>query len=190
MHQVQAENGQLHDKVSVIDIWALVFPGALMVQVPQVNGVPVKQINTFRFTCLTSYTEQRRQNWKPNTPYNNVSRAYSHQQTLHIRKQGLGLRMLLYWFKLVLIIIIIFMSHKHRIDSEHIFSTSAAMKATVCMPWRCPTRPQSTARPTQHVSMDTSRAKTRTWLPIGVVGENDSWQKEYRTIMHCADTFI
>lgn len=58
------------------------------------------------------------------------------------------------------------------------FLTSAAIKATVCMPWWWPTRPQSTARPPQHNSMDTSRASTRTWLLMGVVGENDSWKKK------------
>lgn len=42
MHQVKAEEGELHNEVSIVDIGAFALPGAFMVQVPQVNGVPAK----------------------------------------------------------------------------------------------------------------------------------------------------
>lgn len=52
------------------------------------------------------------------------------------------------------------------------------MKERVCMPWAAPSRPQTTARPQQPSSRDTSRVRTRTWLFIEVVGEKDSCKGE------------
>lgn len=52
--------------------------------------------------------------------------------------------------------------------------TSAAMKERVCMPCVAPSSPQTTARPQQPSSRDTSRDNTCTWLFKGVVGEKDS----------------
>lgn len=46
------------------------------------------------------------------------------------------------------------------------------------MPWAAPSRPQTTARPQQPSSRDTSRVRTRTWLFIEVVGEKDSCKGE------------
>lgn len=46
MHQVKAKQAQLHDEVRVVNIGALTFPGALMVQVPQVDGVPENNQHT------------------------------------------------------------------------------------------------------------------------------------------------
>ncbi len=56
--------------------------------------------------------------------------------------------------------------------------TSAAIKERVCMPWEAPNRPQTTARPQQSSSRDTSRQSTRTWLFMGVEGEKDSCREE------------
>lgn len=58
--------------------------------------------------------------------------------------------------------------------------TSAAIKERVCMPWDAPKSPQTTARPQQSRSRETSRQSTLTWLLIGVDGEKDSC-KEYNT---------
>lgn len=46
MHQVEAKQAQLHDEVCVVNIGAFTFPGALMVQVPQVDGVPANNQHT------------------------------------------------------------------------------------------------------------------------------------------------
>ncbi len=56
--------------------------------------------------------------------------------------------------------------------------TSAAIKERVCMPWEAPSRPQTTARPQQSSSRETSRQSTRTWLFMGVEGEKDNWRVE------------
>lgn len=55
--------------------------------------------------------------------------------------------------------------------------TSAAIKERVCMPYEAPSSPQTTARPQQANSKETSRQITRTWLFIGVEGEKDSCKK-------------
>lgn len=34
MHQIKAKEGELHNKVSIVDIGAFALPGAFMVQVP------------------------------------------------------------------------------------------------------------------------------------------------------------
>lgn len=39
MHEVQGEHDHLHDEVGVVDVAAFAFPGALVVQIPEVNGV-------------------------------------------------------------------------------------------------------------------------------------------------------
>ena len=40
VYEVQAQQGQLHEEVRVVDVGALVLPDPLVVQVPQVDGVP------------------------------------------------------------------------------------------------------------------------------------------------------
>lgn len=39
--KVQEEHGQLHDEVGVVHVGSFVLPGPRVLQVPQVNGVPV-----------------------------------------------------------------------------------------------------------------------------------------------------
>lgn len=63
------------------------------------------------------------------------------------------------------------------IRNQHVL-TSAAIKERVCKPWEAPSRPHTTARPQQSSSRETSRQSTRTWLFMGVEGENDSWREE------------
>lgn len=39
MHEVQGQHDHLHYEVGVVDVAAFAFPGALVVQIPEVNGV-------------------------------------------------------------------------------------------------------------------------------------------------------
>lgn len=39
MHEVQGQHDHLHNEVGVVDVAAFALPGALVVQVPEVNGV-------------------------------------------------------------------------------------------------------------------------------------------------------
>lgn len=41
MHQVKAEECKLHNEISVVDIGAFALPCPLVIQVPQVNRVPI-----------------------------------------------------------------------------------------------------------------------------------------------------
>ena len=43
VHKVQGQHRQLHDEVSVVDVGTLTLPGAWVVQIPQVNGVPAEK---------------------------------------------------------------------------------------------------------------------------------------------------
>lgn len=181
MHQVKAEEGELHNEVSIVDIGAFALPSAFMVQIPQVNRVPTKsnskasalyfaacsetwELNSSSFTAykwhmLILDTEDRRNAYLVITcPVRTVtSKHWGWRKRLYLLTKGIN-----------------FLSTDVKKYRNQKFLTSAAIKATVCMPWRWPTRPQSTARPPQHSSMDTSRASTRTWLLMGVVGEKDS----------------
>lgn len=44
VHQVQGQECQLHDEVRVVHIGAFGLPCSLMVQVPQVEGVPKETV--------------------------------------------------------------------------------------------------------------------------------------------------
>lgn len=43
VHEVQGQEGELHDKVSVIHIGSLSFPSPFMVEVPEVNYISTMQ---------------------------------------------------------------------------------------------------------------------------------------------------